>query len=101
MNASWWGRWSRWVALGVVMLLAAVFALLNGAERVSIHLGFTVLYQVRLVGLVLAVFLLGMVTMFLIGLRHDLEVRRALRERRSAHPPSPAWHPDPPPDTLP
>lgn len=101
--AQWWERWGRVVALTLTTLLAAVFAFLNGGERVSLNVGFTVLYQIPLVGLVFAVFLLGMLTMFLIGLRHDLRVRRALREHHRPTPPAAphAWSPDPPPDPSP
>jgi hypothetical protein len=96
-------RWP-WLALGFVMITAAVFGFLNGGERVALHLGLFVLYQVHLVVLLFVAFLLGMSTMFLLGLRHDLKVRRLLRERRyevPPPPPPPAPRPYPPPDTEP
>lgn len=86
-------RW-RWVGLGAITLLAGVFGFLNSGERVAVHLGALVLYQVPLVVLVFSAFLLGMITMFLLGLRHDLEVRRELRERE--HRPV-VYSPPPPP----
>jgi len=80
---------ARWLPLVAVALLAAGFAYLNGAERVSVHLGFTVLYRVPLtivlyrVPLTIVVFvafILGMLVMFGVSLRQDLRIRRALRE---------------------
>ena len=74
---------SRWVGLAVIVLLAGIFGFLNSGERVAVHLGAFVLYQVPLVVLVFFAFLVGMLTMFLVGLRHDMKVRQALRERRA------------------
>lgn len=73
-------RWGRWGALAAIGVLAALFASFNGGERVVVHLGFTQLYRVPLVLLIFVAFLAGMITMFLLGLRHDLRVRHALRE---------------------
>jgi uncharacterized integral membrane protein len=70
----------RWIAIAAVVLLAAIFAYLNGNDLTTLNFGFAVLYQVSLVGIVFISFLLGMVTMFVLGLRHDLRVRRALRD---------------------
>src|SRR5690606_38637327 len=81
-------RW-RWVPLVGVTLLAGVFGYFNAGEAVALHLGLFVLYQVPLVALIFVAFLLGMVTMFLVGLRHDLKVRALLRERAAAPPPRP------------
>lgn len=83
--------------LGVVAVLAGGFAYLNANELTAVHIGFTTLYQVPLVGLVFMVFLLGMATMFLMGIRHDLRVRRILR----AHGIDPAEEPGAPPDPEP
>lgn len=70
----------RWAALAVIAVVAALFASFNAGERVALNLGFTMLYRIPLVPLIFVAFLVGMVTMFLVGLRHDLRVRRALRE---------------------
>jgi hypothetical protein len=91
----------RWLAFGFLMLLAGVFGFLNNGERVALHLGLFVLYQVQLVVLLFVAFLLGMAAMFLLGLRHDLKVRRFLRERRFDVPPPPPLPPYPPPDVEP
>ena len=81
-------RW-RWVVLGVITLLAALFGYFNAGESIALHLGFFVLYQVPLVVLIFIAFLLGMLAMFLVGLRHDMKVRQLLRERRFEVPPPP------------
>jgi hypothetical protein len=73
---------SPWVAAAVLVFLATAFTFFNRGERVSLHVGFTILYRISLVGLVFTAFILGMITMFLFSLRHDLRVRRELRERR-------------------
>lgn len=104
-------RVARWLPLLAVVLLSGLFAYLNGAERITLNLGLAILYQVRLVPVVFGAFVLGMIMMFLVGLRHDLRVRRLLRERRllqEDYPPpeyrssqDPYSPPDlhPPPDT--
>jgi uncharacterized integral membrane protein len=92
----------RWVGLALVVILAGLFAYFNGGERVTLYLGFATLYRISLVGLVFVAFLLGMTVMFLVGIEHDLRVRRLLREyasrERSPYPP-PA--PELPPDHHP
>ena len=70
---------TRWIGVGALVLVAGFFSFLNTGERVTVNLGFTVLYRLSLVGLVFGVFLLGMITMFLFGLRHDRRVRDSLR----------------------
>ncbi len=77
------GGWGRWFAVSVLVAVAAIFSFLNAGERVSIDVGFTTLYRISLVGLVFGSFLLGMVAMFLFGLRHDRRVREALRQREA------------------
>lgn len=100
MRAEAW----RWVGLGALVLLAGVFGYLNSGETVALHLGLLVLYQIRLVTLIFVAFLLGMAAMFLLGLGHDLRVRRRLRELERQAPPPAQPHPwalEPPPDTPP
>jgi uncharacterized integral membrane protein len=72
--------WVRWGGLTVIGIVAALVASFNAGERVALNLGFATLYRIPLVPLILGAFLLGMATMFLLGLRHDLRVRRALRD---------------------
>ena len=91
------------------MTAAAFFSFLNSNERATLDLGFTVLYRISLVGLVFGSFLLGMITMFLFGLRYDRKVREALRDptrRPIADDPfyfdkTPDTYFDTPPDTPP
>lgn len=73
-------------AAGVVLLLVLVmgFASLNGAERVTLRLGFTTLYRFPLSGVAFGALLLGMIIMFVSGIQADLRVRRILRERLRA-----------------
>ena len=69
----------RWTAVSLLVLIAGLFSFLNAGERVAVNLGFTTIYRISLVGLVFGAFLLGMVAMFLFGLRHDRRIREALR----------------------
>ena len=93
-------RW-RWVVLGAITLLAGLFGYFNSGESIALHMGLFVLYQVPLVVLIFVVFLLGMLTMFLVGLRHDMKVRQLLRERRFELPPPPPLARYTPPDPDP
>lgn len=90
----------RWLLAALAIGAAAGFAYLNSGERVSVHLGFLVLFRVPLVVLTFVTFLAGMVTMFLLGLRHDLRVRRRLREYQVREEGRP-WRFEPPPDLPP
>ena len=73
-------RWVRWGGLTLIGIVAALVASFNSRERVALDLGFATIYRIPLVPLILGAFVLGMATMFLLGLRHDLRVRRALRD---------------------
>ncbi len=73
----------RWGPGLLVGLLAAGFAWANRGESAALHLGFATFYRAPLTLVVLGAFLLGMLAMFLLGLRHDLQVRRALREMQT------------------
>jgi uncharacterized integral membrane protein len=88
-------RW-RWAGLATVVILAGLFAYLNGGERVTIDFGFATLYRISLVGLVFTAFLLGMTVMFVAGIEHDLRVRRMLRDQRNEPPRLPAGPPSRP-----
>lgn len=87
--------WRRILAVGLLIFVAAIFSFLNADERIAINLGFVVLYRLSLVGVVFSVFLLGMLTMFLFGLRHDRAIREALRTQsyRQAIPTRPLTRP--------
>jgi hypothetical protein len=91
--------WGRWIGVALLVVAAAFFSFLNAGELVTIDVGFATLYRVSLVGLVFAVFLLGMVAMFLFGLRHDRQIRNALTARQP-YGRAREYNPfDPPPDT--
>jgi uncharacterized integral membrane protein len=95
----------RLLPLLALVLFSGFFAYFNAGQRVALGLGFTTLYRVPFVAVVFTAFLLGMLTMFLVGLNHDRRMRRLLRERedaarqrRMAEPPSHAWQRPTPPD---
>jgi len=74
----------RWLPTLLLALLALAFARANRGETMALHLGPVTFYRAPVSVVVLGAFLLGMVAMFLLGLRHDLRVRRLLRERLPA-----------------
>jgi hypothetical protein len=94
--------WGRWVGVALLVIAAGLFSFLNAGERVTLDLGIFTLYRISLVGLVFAVFLLGMVAMFLFGIQHDRQIRDALRGQHRPPPPPPRDYqpfdmpPDPP-----
>lgn len=67
---------------GALALLAAGFAWLNGGVRVDVNLGLVRLSGVPLSMLVFATFLLGMLTLFLAGLKAELRTHRMLERYR-------------------
>ncbi len=69
--------------LGVVSVLVVsiLFAALNGAQRVTLNLGVTVLYRVPLTWIGFTGLFTGMVVMLVAGVRSDLKVRAVLRQR--------------------
>ncbi len=69
--------------LGVVSILVVsiLFAALNGAQRVTLDLGVTVLYRVPLTLIGFTGLFMGMVVMLVAGVRSDLKVRSVLRQR--------------------
>jgi uncharacterized integral membrane protein len=63
---------------------AALFAVQNGGVRVPLYLGVLTIRSVSLPVVVFAAVLLGMLMVFLAGLRADLRTRRMLRRYREA-----------------
>jgi uncharacterized integral membrane protein len=68
---------------GVALLLAFVmqFSRLNGSQRVTVDLGFWVLYRVPVLYVAFAGVFVGMLVMLLANLHTDLRVRAVLRDR--------------------
>jgi len=69
--------------LGVfsVLVVSVLFAVLNGAQRVTLDLGVRVFYGVPLTAVGFAGLFMGMVVMLVAGIRSDLQVRAVLRQR--------------------
>ncbi len=67
---------------GLLALVAAGFAWLNGGIRVDVNLGLVRLSGVPLPVLVFVVFLLGMLTLFVAGIKAELRTQRMLRRYR-------------------
>jgi uncharacterized integral membrane protein len=65
----------------VVVILAVVFASQNGAERVTLDLGFLVLYRVPVTLVAFGGLFAGMLVMLGAGIQSDLKVRSILRQR--------------------
>lgn len=65
----------------VVLSMVMLFARVNGAERVTLDLGFHTFYQVPLTYVAFGSLFVGMLVMLLAGIQADLKVRRFLRER--------------------
>ena len=74
----------RMLFVAVFSAMAALFAVQNGGVRVPLHLG---IVSIRSVSLPVVVFMavgVGMLLVFLAGLRADLKTRRMLRRYRDA-----------------
>ncbi|UCC26694.1 MAG: LapA family protein [Gemmatimonadales bacterium] len=69
--------------LGILAVLVASmgFAGLNGAQRITVRLGFATFYRVPLPVVAFGALILGMLIMLFAGIASDLRVRRILRER--------------------
>ena len=64
--------------------LAAGFAVQNGGTRVTVHLGVLTLRSISLPAVVFSSIVVGMLMVFLAGLRADLRTRRMIRRYRDA-----------------
>lgn len=65
----------------VVLVLVMLFARGNGAERVTVDLGFLTFERVPLTYVAFGSLFVGMLVMLVAGIQADLRVRRFLRER--------------------
>jgi uncharacterized integral membrane protein len=86
----------QWAAVAALTLAAAAFAVLNLGERATLSLGIVRFQAVPVAWIAFGAFLLGMLTMFLLGLRHDREVRRLLQQRERPHRGERPVHDEPP-----
>ena len=68
----------------VFSALAAGFAVQNGGTRVTVHLGIVTLRSVSVPALVFTSIVLGMLLVFVAGLRADLRTRRMVERYRDA-----------------
>lgn len=74
--------WVRALTFVVVAGLAFAFAAANGDQQVTVELGLVTLRSVSLPVLVFGSVLVGMLAVFVAGLRADLRTRRTLRRYR-------------------
>lgn len=68
-------------AVLLVLILSAAFASANAAQRVTVDLGFFVLYRVPVTAVAFGGLFTGMVVMLVAGINSDLKVRGILRRR--------------------
>ena len=74
----------RMLFVAAFSAIAALFAVQNGGVRVPLHLGIVTLRSVSLPVVVFGSVIVGMLLVFLAGLRADLKTRRMLRRYRDA-----------------
>lgn len=76
--------WVQALSFLAVAGLSFGFAAANASERVTLHLGIVTLRRISLPVVVFAAVLLGMIAVFLVGLRADLRARERLQRYRHA-----------------
>ena len=74
--------WIRVLGFVLLAALAFAFAAANGGQAVRLELGLVTFRSVPLPVVVFGAVLLGMVVVFLAGLRADLRTRKVLRRYR-------------------
>ena len=65
----------------IVLVFVMLFSRANGAESVTLDLGFRTFYRVPITYVAFGGLFLGMLVMLVAGIHADLRVRRFLRER--------------------
>lgn len=65
----------------VVLVLVMLFSRANGAESVTLDLGFRTFYRVPITYVAFGGLFFGMLVMLIAGIHADLRVRRFLRDR--------------------
>jgi uncharacterized integral membrane protein len=76
--------WMRALSFIAVAAFSFAFAAANASERVTLNLGFLTLRSVSLPVVVFTSALVGMIVVFLVGLRADLRTRQLLQRYRQA-----------------
>ena len=76
--------WMRALSFVAVAAFSFAFAAANASERVTLNLGFLTLRSVSLPVVVFTSALVGMVVVFLVGLKADLRTRQLLQRYRQA-----------------
>jgi len=76
--------WMRALSFVAVAAFSFAFAAANASERVTLHLGFLTLRSISLPVVVFTSALVGMVVVFLVGLKADLRTRQLLQRYRQA-----------------
>lgn len=76
--------WMRALSFVAVAAFSFAFAAANASERVALNLGFLTLRSVSLPVVVFTSALVGMVVVFLVGLKADLRTRQLLQRYRQA-----------------
>lgn len=74
-------RYAGPVGVAAALVLVMLFARWNGAERVTVDLGFYTFYRVPLTYVAFLALFLGMTVMLVANIHADLKVRRFLRRR--------------------
>jgi len=74
--------WSRVLTIVLSAALAFVFAVQNGREFVDVRLGPLTVRGASLAAVVFGAILLGMIVVFLVGLRADMQARVMMRRYR-------------------
>lgn len=76
--------WSRFLTIALSAAVAFMFAVQNGRELVNLRLGPLTLRGVSLPTVVFGAVLLGMIVIFIAGLRADMQARVMMRRYRES-----------------
>jgi len=75
-------RWSRVLTVVLITALAFLFAVQNAHQLVNVRLGPITLRGASLAAVVFGAVLLGMIVVFIAGLRADMQARTIMRKYR-------------------
>lgn len=74
--------WSRLITIVLSAVVAFLFAIQNGRELVDLRLGPVTIRDASLPAVIFGAILLGMIVVFLVGLRADMQARVMMRRYR-------------------